>query len=83
MKIKGIKLTYYMKNGSEIVDESFEFLEPVEEQDKDLKDLAEQVKKSVKEAVRSENGGCIAYGNLYVNTKEVNAIRFEMIKDGV
>lgn len=80
MKIKGFKMTYYMKNGCELVDESYKFKEPREESDEELLKACYIVTKSVKDAVSSEDNGYIAYGNLYVNIREINAIRFELIK---
>lgn len=81
MKVKGYKFTYYLKNGCEIIDESFKFSEPVEETDGDLIKAAEIIKNSVKDVVRSDEGGYIAYGNLYVNTREISAIRFELVRE--
>lgn len=81
MKATGIKLTYYMKNGTELVDESFRFAEPVDENNKDFVESIETIKRSVKDAVSDTKGGYIAYGRLYVNTAEINAILFEVKYD--
>lgn len=81
MKVKGYKFTYYLKNGCEIIDESFKFSEPVEETNEELLKAVDIIKKSITDAVRSDDGGYIAYGNLYVNIREINAIRFELVRE--
>lgn len=80
MYVNGIKMTYYMKNGTEIVDESFRFLEPVEEDSKEVVEILDKVKKSIRNAMKPNVEGCMVCGNLYVRVADLSAVRIELIE---
>lgn len=74
---KGVKVTYYMKNGMVIEDKGLELKNAVYEDDAELLKAINIVKRNFK-AVGKE--GSMVNGVVTVNTSEVVAARIELIE---
>lgn len=80
MKVSGLKMTYYMKNGVELTDTSYVFPAPVEENNTELVYLLDKIKKYIETSMKHGVEGSLVSGNLYVRISELNAVRVELIK---
>lgn len=81
MKVKGIKVEYYMKNGAVLVDDSTRFDSPVEDTDSNYVKLHECFTDIAKRALKVESGGYAVMGTMYVRSSEVQAIKLTPVKE--
>lgn len=80
MKVSGLKMTYYMKNGVELTDTSYVFPAPVEDDNTELADLVDKIKKYIRDSMKHGVEGSLVFGNLYDRISELNAVRLEFVK---
>lgn len=75
MKVKGIKVEYYMKNEAVLVDDLLQFVSPIEDTNSDYIKFYESARDLAKVALKAETGGHVVFGTLYVRASEIQAIR--------
>lgn len=80
-KCKGLKLEYYMKNGQVITDTDFCFIEPMDETNKSLIELVENIQEKIKELMGHDADGYMVFGTVYVRSRECNAVRLTMVEE--
>ena len=81
MKVKGIKVECYMKNGAVLVDDSTRFKSPVEDTDSNYVKLHECFSDIAKSALKVESGGYAVMGTMYVRSSEIQAVRLLPIEE--
>lgn len=81
MKINGIHVEYYMKNGQTLTDDEFRFVNPVDEKNEGYVELLKKVRKIVEESLKEGFEGNVVIGCLYVRTSEIQAIRILPIEE--
>lgn len=81
MKVKGIKVEYYMKNGVMLVDDAIKFNQPLDRSGSDYQKTFDYFKDLAKQSLKSESGGHVVMGFLYVRASEVQAIRLIPIEE--